>query len=162
MVCQNYLAPDKMDPKFLDPKAVFKDTDKEPKQMIDMIHPEKQRKHREGYPEGDYTLFHTLKISEFMKSDNYLQLFAEANEIVFDDKEIENHASTTLEIKECLKDIKVLGKKDIRRIINWRRKLSNELNADKKDENEAKEDRKSEFRPNLRAPTSSRLCGSGT
>lgn len=137
VVCQNYLAPDRIDPKFLDPKSVFKDVDDEPTQSIDLIHPEKQTRHRGGYPEGDYTLFHTLNVSEFIASDNYLQLLSDASEIIFDDKKIESHASTTNEIKECLKDIKVLGKREIRLVIQWRKKLKKEIDEDKKEENES-------------------------
>ena len=132
VVCQNYLAPDRIDPKFLDAKSVFKEIEDEPTQSINLIHPEKQTRHRDGYPEGDYTLFHTLKVSEFITSDNYLELLADASEVIFDDKGIENHPSTTDEIKECLKDIKVLGKREIRLVINWRKKLKKEIEEKRK------------------------------
>lgn len=132
VVCQNYMAPDRIDPKFLDPKAVFKEIEDEPTQSINLIHPEKHTRHRGGYPEGDYTLFHTLNVSEFISNENYLQLLADASEIIFDDEEIENNESTTDEIKECLKDIKVLGKREIRLVINWRKKLKQELEDKKK------------------------------
>lgn len=133
VVCQNYLAPDRIDPKFLDPKFVFKDIDDEPSQAINLMHPEKHTRHRGGYPEGDYTLFHSLNVSEFIKQDNFLELLANANEIKFDDKEIENHKLTTAEIKECLKDIKVLGKREIRLVISWRKKLKLEFEKDMKE-----------------------------
>jgi AdoMet-dependent rRNA methyltransferase SPB1 len=143
VVCQNYLAPDRIDPKFLDAKSVFKDIEDEPTQSINLIHPEKQTRHRDGYPEGDYTLFHTLKVSEFITSDNYLELLADASEVKFDDEGIENHPSTTAELKECLKDIKVLGKREIRLVINWRKKLKKEMEekriADMPDEKDAEE-----------------------
>lgn len=132
VVCQNYLAPDKIDPKFLDPKSVFKDVDDEPSQAVNLLHPEKQTRHRGGYKEGDYTLFHILNASDFIKSDNYLELLADASEIKLDDGKLTNHPSTTDEIKECLKDIKVLGKREIRWIISWRKLLKKELDDEKK------------------------------
>ncbi|KAI8782653.1 pre-rRNA processing protein FTSJ3 [Biomphalaria glabrata] len=135
IVCQGYTAPDKIDPKFLDPKFVFQDVDKTPRPSIDLIHPEKKRRQREGYPEGDYTLFHSLPVTEFLASDSYMELLAQSSEIAFDSEEIKNHPFTTPEIKECLKDIKVLGKKDIKAIFSWRKRLLKEL--EKKKESEA-------------------------
>ncbi|XP_061189741.1 pre-rRNA 2'-O-ribose RNA methyltransferase FTSJ3-like [Saccostrea echinata] len=131
VVCEKFLAPDKIDPKFLDPKYVFKDVEDEPKPAINLIHPEKKRRQREGYPEGDYTLFHSLKASEFINSNNYLDLLAQSNEVVIDLPEIANHKETTEELKECLKDIKVLGKREIRNIINWRKKIKKDIVPEK-------------------------------
>ena len=44
VVCQGYLAPDKIDPKFLDPRHVFKEVDETKRPAIDLIHPEKKRR----------------------------------------------------------------------------------------------------------------------
>lgn len=44
IVCQGYIAPDKIDPKFLDPKYVFQEVDKTPRPTIDLIHPEKKKR----------------------------------------------------------------------------------------------------------------------
>lgn len=130
VVCEKYIAPDRLDPKFLDPKHVFKEISEEPKQQINLIHPEKKQRQRDGYAEGDYTLHHTLKATDFMTSDNHLTLLAGASEVVLDDPRIVSHRDTTTEIKECLKDIKVLGKKDIKLILNWRKKLKKDLFTD--------------------------------
>ena len=51
-----------------------------------------------------------------MQKENFLDLLANANEIVLDDKAIEDHEATTTEIKECLKDIRLLGKNDIKSV----------------------------------------------
>ncbi|CAL1544573.1 unnamed protein product [Lymnaea stagnalis] len=132
IVCQGYVAPDKIDPKFLDPKYVFQDVDQTPRPSIDLIHPEKKRRLREGYPEGDYTLFHSLPVTEFFASDEFMDLLAQSSEIALDSDEIKNHPLTTPEIKECLKDIKVLGKKDIKSIFLWRKRLLKEFEKNKK------------------------------
>ena len=44
VVCQGFIAPDKIDPKFLDPRYVFQDVDKTERPAIDLIHPEKKRR----------------------------------------------------------------------------------------------------------------------
>lgn len=45
VVCQGFLAPDKIDPKFTDPKFVFQEVDKTTsRRQIDLIHPEKKRR----------------------------------------------------------------------------------------------------------------------
>ncbi|XP_012940447.1 pre-rRNA 2'-O-ribose RNA methyltransferase FTSJ3 [Aplysia californica] len=127
VVCQGYLAPDKIDPKFTDPKHVFKEVDTTQRVAIDLIHPEKKKRQREGYPEGDYTLFHSLPVTKFFDSEDFMDLLAESSEIALDSEEIKNHPLTTSEIKECIKDIKVLGKKDIKSVFLWRKKLKKEL-----------------------------------
>ena len=44
VVCEKFLAPDKIDPKFLDPKHVFQDVEPEPKLKINLMHPDKKRR----------------------------------------------------------------------------------------------------------------------
>jgi len=41
------------------------------------------------------------------------------SEIVIDDETIDKHEKTTKEIRECCKDIKVLGRKDLKLLLNW-------------------------------------------
>lgn len=68
----------------------------------------------EGYEDGDMTLHHKLNVSHFLAADNHVELMGGAHEIVLNVPEVAEHPLTTTEIKECLKDIKVLGKKDIK------------------------------------------------
>ncbi|VEN60775.1 unnamed protein product [Callosobruchus maculatus] len=127
VVCQFYIAPDKIDPKFMDPKYVFEELEIEPKGKLNVFHPEKKKKDKaEGYPENDYTLYHKLKATDFIKHDNGIDLLEHASEIVFDDPELLAHKSTTNEIRECVKDIKVLGRKDLKNLLAWQKVLHEE------------------------------------
>ncbi|XP_076168438.1 pre-rRNA 2'-O-ribose RNA methyltransferase FTSJ3 [Ptiloglossa arizonensis] len=119
VVCQYYIAPDKLDPKFLDPKYVFSELEIETTNKLNVYNPEKKKYKAEGYPENDYTLYHKLSVKDFIAHESAVEALQNASEIVFDDETIANHEKTTKEIKECCKDIKVLGKKDLRRLLNW-------------------------------------------
>ncbi|XP_014213992.1 pre-rRNA processing protein FTSJ3 [Copidosoma floridanum] len=125
VVCQGYLAPAKPDPKLLDPKHVFAELDLEPKHKVNIFNPDKQKKAKaEGYPENDYTLYHKVSVKDFINAENKgIAILEHASEIVIDDEQILNHNETTREIKECCKDIKVLGKKDFRLLINWQKSM---------------------------------------
>lgn len=82
VVCQHYIAPDKIDAKFMDPKYVFQELENEPKNKLNVFHPEKQKKSKaEGYAENDYTLYHKLKVSEFIKHPTGIDLLQHASEV---------------------------------------------------------------------------------
>nr|XP_026495390.1 pre-rRNA processing protein FTSJ3 [Vanessa tameamea] len=120
VVCQGYIAPDSIDPKLLDPKYVFEDLEIMKKKHNSILHPEKQKKAKaEGYKENDYTTFHSFSVSEFLDKDDPIDLLQGCSQIILDDEEIANHPRTTTEIKECCKDIKVLGRKDVKLLLSW-------------------------------------------
>ncbi|XP_078047250.1 pre-rRNA 2'-O-ribose RNA methyltransferase FTSJ3 [Augochlora pura] len=127
VVCQYYIAPDKLDPKFLDPKYVFSELEMEPANKLNIYKPVKKKLKAEGYPENDYTLYHALSVKDFIAHENAVEALQDASEIVFDDEIITNHELTTNEIKECCKDIKVLGKKDLRRLLKWWKEVKEAL-----------------------------------
>lgn len=54
VVCQGYLAPDKIDPRMLDPKYVFQELDEATVIKTNIFAPEKHRRQREGYEDGNY------------------------------------------------------------------------------------------------------------
>ncbi|XP_041977883.1 pre-rRNA 2'-O-ribose RNA methyltransferase FTSJ3 [Aricia agestis] len=136
VVCQGYIAPDSIDPKLLDAKYVFEDLEIVKKQRLNLLHPEKQKKPKaEGYKENDYTTYHKITTSELLEQEDPIDMLQGASEIVIDDKEIETHARTTPEIKECCKDIKVLGRKDVKAILSWLKHLKDwKTSLNKKEE----------------------------
>lgn len=121
VVCQYYKAPDKLDPKFLQPTYVFKDLETDPANKLTLFKPEKKLKKAkaDGYAEGDYTLFHSLKAIDFVNHENYIEALQDASEIVIEDDAVGKHPKTTSEIRECCKDIRVLGRKELRMLIAW-------------------------------------------
>ncbi|XP_077464046.1 pre-rRNA 2'-O-ribose RNA methyltransferase FTSJ3 [Stigmatopora argus] len=121
VICQGFLAPDKIDAKFFDAKYAFKEVEVQAKTVKDLV-PDKKPK-AEGYMDGDLTLFHSFTLMSFVKADNPVDFLAKASEIKFDNPVLEAHRSTTDEIKECCRDIKVLGRKELRMLLNWRSKL---------------------------------------
>ncbi|CAJ1060680.1 pre-rRNA 2'-O-ribose RNA methyltransferase FTSJ3 [Xyrichtys novacula] len=121
VICQSFLAPDKIDNKFFDPKHAFKEVEVQAKTVRELI-PVKKPK-AEGYADGDLTLYYSFTVTSFLKADNPVDFLGKASEITFDNPELESHSSTSAEIKECCRDIKVLGRKELRLLLSWRSKL---------------------------------------
>lgn len=123
-----------MDSKFFDPKYVFSELEINTANKINIFHPERQKKPKvEGYPENDYTLYHKLSAKEFIACEDAVEALQSASEIVIDDEAIEKHEKTTKEIKEACKDIKVLGRKDLKTLLKWWKVLK-EFSEEKKQE----------------------------
>jgi AdoMet-dependent rRNA methyltransferase SPB1 len=95
VVCRDFIAPKHLDPKFLDPKHAFREVQttgpnngtSSKNVHANVFLPEKNRRKRDGYDEGDYTLFKRLPASEFVKSDEPVALLGSSNQITFDSDE---------------------------------------------------------------------------
>ncbi|XP_078600419.1 pre-rRNA 2'-O-ribose RNA methyltransferase FTSJ3-like [Branchiostoma floridae x Branchiostoma japonicum] len=129
VVCEGFIAPDKIDPRFLDPRFAFKEVDVGQTPQVNLKMLEQKKAKAEGYADGDLTLFHKANVSEFITSDSYMDMLASKNELFFDDEKIANHPLTTSEIKLCCQDIKLLGRKDIRLLLRWRKKMKEMLQS---------------------------------
>lgn len=138
VVCRDFLAPKKIDPKFLDPKHVFSEVDTGMiGQPMDVFHPEKHKRQREGYEDGNYTLHKTMDAWEFITDAEPIAVLGSVNQFTFksdDSHKLLKSAETTEEIKECCEDLKVLGKKDFKNLLKWRLSIRLEVGLDKKPE----------------------------
>ncbi|GJJ09656.1 hypothetical protein Clacol_003880 [Clathrus columnatus] len=142
VICQGFLAPKHIDPKFLDPKHVFKELNLSIDKGLstDRIHanvfqPEKKRRQRDGYEDGNYTLFKTSPVEDFVKATDPIAILGTVNRLTFTSEQEKNWAQldiTTPEIRALCDDLKVLGRGDFKSLLKWRTLLREELGFDVK------------------------------
>ncbi|KAL7977141.1 hypothetical protein Chor_009090 [Crotalus horridus] len=121
VICQGYLAPDKIDNKFFDPKFAFKEVEVQAKSVTELV--SKRKPKAEGYEDGATILYNRCSLTDFLKASNPVDFLAKASEIVFDNEDLKHHSATSEEVRHCCQDIRVLGRKELRALLNWRTKL---------------------------------------
>lgn len=142
VVCRGFKAPKKLDPRFLDPKHVFEEVEESNgNNEAKVFNPEKKKRNRSGYEDGDYTQFHPMELLEWVKmEEDVINTLGGVSCFEYDIhspewKILKKMKQTTKEFIECCKDLKVLGKKDFKMLIKWRKYAREELGIlDKKDE----------------------------
>ncbi|KAJ5881260.1 AdoMet-dependent rRNA methyltransferase spb1 [Penicillium subrubescens] len=132
VVCRGYKAPKHMDPKFLDPKHVFAELqDATPNFEAKVFNPEKKKRRREGYEEGDYTQHKEIPVTEFINTTDPIAILGGYNKLSFQQpiggdlamSTLNRLEETTDEIRTCCEDLKILGKKEFRNLLRWRLKV---------------------------------------
>ncbi|KAJ5636163.1 AdoMet-dependent rRNA methyltransferase spb1 [Penicillium longicatenatum] len=132
VVCRGYKAPKRIDPKFLDPKHVFAElSDPTPNNEAKVFNPEKKKRRREGYEEGDYTQFKEIPVTDFINTTDPIAILGTYNKLSFTEPiggdiamtTVNRLEETTDEIRKCCEDLKILGKKEFRNLLKWRLKL---------------------------------------
>lgn len=132
VVCRGYKAPKRLDPKFLDPKHVFAElADPTPNNEAKVFDPEKKKRKRDGYEEGNWTQFKEIPVTEFINTTDPIAILGEYNKLSFDQppggdlamSTVNRLEETTDEIRTCCEDLKLLGKKEFRNLLRWRLKL---------------------------------------
>lgn len=156
VVCRGYKAPKNLDPKFLDPKYVFAElAEPAPNNEAKVFNPEKKKRKRGGYEEGDWTQFHEATVAEFIETPDPIAMLGSLNRLTFEQKgngdiaiaTIDKLPETTKEVRDCCADLKVLGRADFKRLLRWRLKVRDIFGfskkakeaAEKKEAEEAKE-----------------------
>jgi len=129
VVCRGFKAPKKIDPQFLDPRSVFAElSDPTPNNEAKVFNPEKKKRKREGYEEGDYIQFKEAPASEFIQTTDPIAILGSLNKFTFEQEgngnialaALERLPETTDDIRLCCKDLKVLGRKEFRMLLRWR------------------------------------------
>lgn len=149
VVCRGYKAPKKLDPKFLDPKHVFAEVEKiNPNNEAKVFNPEKKKRRREGYEEGEYIQHKEIPVSEFIQTADPIKILGEFNTLSFEQADngdlalaaLNRMPETTPEIRLCCADLKVLGKKEFRTLLRWRLKVRDQFGMSAKVKKQQKEE----------------------
>ncbi|WOL14488.1 FtsJ-like methyltransferase family protein [Canna indica] len=124
-----YKAPAKIDPRLLDVKHLFQGAIEQPK-VVDVLRGTKQKRNREGYEEGNTTLWKVGLVSDFIWSETPLEFLGSVNALSFDDPAclpIRDHELTTDEIKSLCEDLYVLDKNSFKHLLRWRMRVRKAL-----------------------------------
>jgi AdoMet-dependent rRNA methyltransferase SPB1 len=145
VMCTGYRAPKSIDARLLNPKYVFKDMGSMPADGDDVSKSKrdlvlstvlkgmKQRKrHREGYADGALTMYKRLSAIEFFRTSRPVAMVCEVSAFSINPKDVEHREDaaacniirdmleTTTEVLSCCDDLKVLGRRDFKLLLNWR------------------------------------------
>lgn len=132
VVCRGFRSAKRIDPKFLDPTHVFAElADPTPNNEAKVFNPEKKKRKREGYEEGNYTQHKEIPVTEFINTTDPIAILGSYNRLSFEQAPAGDLAMATLnrledttdEIRTCCEDLKLLGKKEFRNLLRWRLKL---------------------------------------
>ncbi|OQU99960.1 hypothetical protein CLAIMM_05526 [Cladophialophora immunda] len=148
VVCRGFKAPKKLDPKFLDPKHVFAELqDPTPNNEAKVFNPEKKKRKREGYEEGDWTQHKEVPVTDFIHTTDPIAILGSVNKLSFEQPPngdlalatISRLPETTAEIRQCCADLKVLGKKEFRTLLRWRLKVRDQFGLSSKAKKQVQE-----------------------
>ena len=129
VICRVFKAPKHIDPKFLDPQSVFAElSDPTPNNEAKVFNPEKKKRKREGYEEGNYTQFKEASASEFVQTNDPISMLGSFNRLSFDQSKngdialaaLDKLPETSSDIRLCCMDLRVLGRKEFRTLLKWR------------------------------------------
>ncbi|XP_018021579.1 pre-rRNA 2'-O-ribose RNA methyltransferase FTSJ3 [Hyalella azteca] len=129
-VCKFYKVrpDDKVDPQFFDAKHVFAEVEPTEAKRVNLNRPEKVKKKSEGYEDGAEILYSESTVTDFIESTRHEELLQKTSKLVIDER-WQDHPSLTKEIIACCQDIKVLGRKELKMLLIWRKTLKAEYDA---------------------------------
>lgn len=157
VMATGFRAPKSIDPRLLNPKYVFKDmgalpmgedggvdADRAKKDLVlsTVIKAQlKRKRHREGYADGELTLFKRVPATRFFQTPRPVAMICEVNTFTLeakycdtdDDKAacavVADMPETSTEVLACCEDLKVLGRRELKLLIKWRAAARAKLSA---------------------------------
>ena len=159
VVCTGYRAPKKIDPRLLDAKSVFEDLDIAAEDeaakaesskaggaapssadvltpaALNVFKPEKKRRAREGYDDGDLLLYKDCGAMDFVRGIDPIGVLGSVNRLRWqsdEDRQLLKHPLTTDEIRSSVEDLKVLGKRDFKTLLKWRSSVREDMGLEVK------------------------------
>lgn len=130
-----YKAPAKIDPRLLDIKHLFQGSDEPQRKVVDVLRGTKQKRHRDGYEDGESIVRKVSSAADFIWSDSPLEILGSVTSIAFDDEvslPLRDHDLTTEEVKHLCDDLRVLGKQDFKHLLKWRMQIRKALSSSQK------------------------------
>lgn len=130
-----YKAPAKIDPRLLDVKHLFQGSDEPQRKVVDVLRGTKQKRHRDGYEDGESIVRKVSSAADFIWSDSPLEILGSVTSIAFDDEvslPLRDHDLTTEEVKHLCDDLRVLGKQDFKHLLKWRMQIRKALSSSQK------------------------------
>lgn len=144
VLCTNFKAPSKIDPKFFDSKFVFMETmdceDDEKKNDLSLADLLKTKTKKKRTLTTEDEAVQILDAFEFITAENPAVLLTTNQKMVFESdeaKELLKNPLTTPDILEYSEDLKLLGKSDLTQLVKWRFKLKREHHKKTKEEKKA-------------------------
>ena len=140
VVCTGFKAPAKIDPRFFSPKFIFKQNEAD---VFDLVSGQninslkkifESKKKSKLTRDGKMVQHRKIKMEEFLQVDNPFAVFALYNEITLGEEmeEIKKKVKTLDDLAILVKDLKLLGKRDVSRILKWREKVRIQRKQEKK------------------------------
>ncbi|KAG5238985.1 FtsJ methyltransferase family protein [Salix suchowensis] len=105
-----YKAPAKIDPRLLDVKHLFQGSVEPQRKVVDVLRGTKQKRHRDGYEDGESIIRKVSSAADFVWSDNPLEILG----------------------KHLCDDLRVLGKQDFKHLLKWRMQIRKALSSSQK------------------------------
>ena len=130
VVCRHFKAPDRIDPRMLDPRHVFEQVEDSTRSKPDVFHKKigKKVRNRSGYADNTPMGMHRrFSVADFVEADGEaaVRALSDYQELEFDarSKVYRNQPATTDEVRACCADLQVLGKADFKYLLKWRRAM---------------------------------------